>query len=296
MIRRLAEKGGRVRSMRTGSLAILCGCLLAAPGGRAVHGDGPAPRPFGVLNQRSIALTAEYWNPILEFVGRTSGVPLRLVMGKTAPETTQMAVRGELAFVYTNHLFTPERVRLGYRVIARPDNAGIQGNLVVLGGSAAQTMADLAGKTVAFPAREAFVGYWLPMDAILRARLAVRPVFAGNQEGALAQLAAGSVDAAAVNSGILRDYARRTKLDVRVIWASEVFPDLCVMAAPTVPPDVVAAVRNAFVGMNASKEGRATLASVAEGLGLAAPVGFVEARDAEYEPYRRFFRGTLVKE
>jgi phosphonate transport system substrate-binding protein len=285
-----------VRSMRTGCLAVLCACFLAVASGGANGEERPEPLPFGVVNQRSIALMAAYWNPILEYVSRTSAVPLKLGMGKTSEETTRMMVRGDFAFVFTNRLFTPARVSLGYRVIARPDCPGVQGNVVVRGGSPIRSLEDLGGKTVAFPSREAFFGYWLPMDAILRAKIAVQPIFAGNQEGALAQLEAGRVDAAAVNGSIMHGYARRMKLEFRVIWESAVYPDHCIMAAPTVPRDVVAAIRNAFIGMSASREGRAVLASVAEGLGLAAPVGFVEARDAEYEPYRRFFRGTLVKE
>lgn len=282
--------------MRPGRLAALGACWLAATCGESLAQGRPEPLAFGVLNQRSIARTAEYWNPILEYVGRKSGVPLRLAMGKTATETTQMTVRGEFAFAFTNHLFTPERVRLGYRVIARPDNPGIQGNLVVLERSRARSLADLAGMRVAFPSREAFAGYWLPMDAFLRAKVAVRPVFAGNQEGALAQLEAGSVDAAAVNSSFLRDYARQRRLDVRVVWASDVFPDLCVLAAPGVPPESVAAVRAAFVGMTSTPEGRAVLASGAEVLGIPSPQGFVEAADEDYEPYRSFYRRSLVRD
>jgi hypothetical protein len=34
------------------------------------------PYAFNVLNQRTLALTAEYWNPILTYVSKKSGVPL----------------------------------------------------------------------------------------------------------------------------------------------------------------------------------------------------------------------------
>ena len=39
---------------------------------------------FNVLNQRSVALTAQYWNPILTYVSKKSGVPLELKLAKTA--------------------------------------------------------------------------------------------------------------------------------------------------------------------------------------------------------------------
>ena len=79
-------------------------CLLVMGGAAAAE---PVALNFGVINQRSLALTAEYWNPILKYVSARSGVQLRLMMGKTAPETTAQSVKGEHDFVYSNHLFTP---------------------------------------------------------------------------------------------------------------------------------------------------------------------------------------------
>jgi phosphonate transport system substrate-binding protein len=83
--------------------------------------------PFGVLNQRSVSLTAQYWNPILRYLSEKTGVPLSLRIARTANETTDLAVKGELAFVYTNHLFTPDRDKLGYTVLARQEGEAIRG-------------------------------------------------------------------------------------------------------------------------------------------------------------------------
>jgi phosphonate transport system substrate-binding protein len=88
----------------------------------------PAVLHFGVINQRSLALTAEYWNPILEYVSARSGMNLRLKMAKTTPETTAQSVKGEHDFVYSNHLFMPERNRIGFRVIARFDTPPAHGS------------------------------------------------------------------------------------------------------------------------------------------------------------------------
>jgi phosphonate transport system substrate-binding protein len=279
-------------------LALLAFSLAGVAGAPSLRSEPPRAEPlaFGVLNQRSVSLTAEYWNPILDWVSQRSGVPLRLRMGKTATETTQMTVRGDFAFVYTNHLFSPERVRLGYRVLARPDTEGIQGVLVVRSGSNLKTLPDLRGKSVVFPSREAFAGYRVPMDALARAGVAVSATFAGNQEGALAQLFAGRADAASVNSSFARDYARREGVPYDVLWASETFPDLCVMARPDVPPAAVEAVRKALVSMAADPEGRRILEAGAALLNLPSAKGFVVSDDAEYEPYRRFYRTTQVKE
>src|SRR3954469_10967003 len=71
---------------------------------------------FYVLNQRTIALTAQYWNPILTYTSKKSGVPLELKLARTAQEGNAVAEAGKYDFQYTNHFFTPERDRLGWKV------------------------------------------------------------------------------------------------------------------------------------------------------------------------------------
>ena len=52
------------------------------------------------------------------------------------------------------------------------------------------------------------MGYAVPLVALRKARVNVNEVFAGNQEGAMAQLKARRVDAAAVNSRFPRPVRR----------------------------------------------------------------------------------------
>lgn len=250
---------------------------------------------FSVLNQRSPLLTAEYWNPILAYVSKKAGVELKLKMGKTAPETTALTMRGEAQFAYTNHLFLPDRVKLGWRVIARPDTDGIRGQLVVPAGSAITRLEDLAGLTVAFPSAEAFAGYQVPMDALLRKQVRVNALFAGNQEGAMGQLKVGRAAAAGVNEDVMAAFSAREKFPYRVIWSSDNFMDLPVMVSPAVPESDAQAVGRAFAGMRADPEGLRILWDGATLLKLARPVGFLPADDNDYANYRDFYRTTILR-
>lgn len=249
---------------------------------------------FGVVNQRSITLTAELWNPILRYVSARSGVPLHLKMGKTAQETTQMTLRGEFDFVYTNHLFTPERDKLGYLVIARFNTPGIRGQVVVSDKSPMKTLSELQDKEVAFPTPDGFTGYWVPMDGLLRAGVPVKPLFVGNQESAMARLALGSVPAIGVNSQVMENYARREGIKYRVLYSSEPYLDVAVMVHPRVALDKVKRVRQALLGMGADAEGRQILQAAAELLKSRQLQEFIAADNADYENYRRFYRTTRV--
>ena len=250
---------------------------------------------FYVLNQRSVALTAQYWNPIMTYVSKKSGVPLELKLSKTAQEGNAIAEKGGYDFQYTNHFFTPDRDRLGWKVIARPAGPGIRSQIVVPEDSPIQTLHDLNGKDVGFVTPDGFTGYWLPYDALLRAKVKVNVVFTGNQEASSAQLRVNKIAAAGVNSSVMARYGRRESFAYRALWTSEVYQDLCIMANPKVPADQIAAVRAALIGMVHDAEGRKVLEAGAELLKSTGELGFVAADDRDYDNYRRFYKTTQVK-
>lgn len=253
------------------------------------------PLAFYVLSQRTVALTAQEWNPVLTYVGKKSGVPLELKLAKTSYEGNANAEKGLYDFLYTNHFFTPERDKLGYRVIARPAGPGIKSEIVVSAGSPVQSLQDLNGKDVALVSKDGFTGYWLPLDALLKAKVNVNVVITGNQEASAAQLRINKVAAAGVNSSFIARYGRRENFEFRVLWTSELYQDLCIMANPKVPAAKVEAVRNAFAGMAKDPEGRKILETRAELLKSQSELGFVTAENRDYDNYRSFYKQTLVK-
>lgn len=251
---------------------------------------------FNVLSQRSVALTAQYWNPILTYVSQKSGVPLELRLAKTTKEGNAIAERGGYDFLYTNHFFTPERDRLGWRVIARPAGPGIRSEIVVPQDSAIRSLQDLEGKDIALPTPDGFTGYWLPMDALLKAKVNVTAVFVGNQEASFTQLKVKKVAAAGVNSTVMARYGRREGFEYRVLWTSDIYNDLCIMANPKVPKEKITAVRDAFVNMAKDAEGRKVLQAGADLLKMNGEPGFVSAENRDYDNYRAFYRSTQVKQ
>ena len=279
---------------------VLKNIALMAAAVVALHAPGASAQQkkmysFYVLNQRSVALTAQYWNPIITHVSRKSAVPLELKLAKTAQEGNAIAEKGGYDFQYTNHFFTPERDRLGWKAFARPAGPGIRSQIVVPEDSPIQTLQDLHEKDVGFVTPDGFTGYWLPYDALLRANVKANVVFTGNQEASFAQLRVGKIAAAGVNSSVMARYGRRESFKYRALWTSELYGDLCIMAGPKVPNDIVAAVRNALVDMVKDPEGRKVLEGGAELLKSTGELGFVAVEDRDYDNYRKFYRTTKVK-
>lgn len=265
----------------------------------AMHSPGAAAeevRGFYVLNQRTVSLTAQYWNPILTYVSKVSGVALDLKLAKTAQQGNANAEAGMYDFQYTNHFFTPERDPLGWKVIARPTGPGIRSQIVVPEESPIKSLQDLEGKEVGFVSPDGFTGYWVPYDALLRANVNIKRVFTGNQEASFAQMRVYKLAAAGVNSTVMARYGRRESFKYRALWTSEPYGDLCIMAHPKVPADQVAAVKNALINMAKNPEGRRVLQAGADLLKMTGELGFVAADDREYDNYRTFYRTTKVKD
>jgi phosphonate transport system substrate-binding protein len=261
----------------------------------AVPVVGQAQQPtynFSPVNQWDIKLTAAYWNPIIAYVSEKSGVKLNLKIGRTSADTTSYVLANEVEFVFSNHLFSPQREQLGWKVFGRRNTPPLQGQIVVPVDSSITDLAQLKGQEVAFAGPEAFVIYKVPYAHLLAKGIEVKPVFAGNQNGAFAQLFSGKVVAAGGNSQLVDGYSRREGKKFRVLWSSEPFQDLALMASGKVPDKDVKAVAAAFVGMAKDPKGREILHQASQEVGLAADAYFIPASGADYAAYRRFYQSA----
>lgn len=275
----------RTRRLITASgLAGLAG--VAPLGARSQSGHSYR---FSPVNQYGIELTARYWNPIIEHVSSKSGVKLELKIGRTSADTTAYVLANEVEFIFSNHMFSPDREQLGWRVLARRQTAPIHSQVVVLADSPVQKLEQLEGQSVAFPGPEATVAYKFSYGQLLKRNINVQVVFGGNMDGAFAQLASGKVQAAGTQSQLSEGWMKRENRKLRVLWQSEPLHDLALMAARKVPQADAEAVTRAFAGMLTDPTGQKVLASVGELVKLPPSAGFVTSNGSEYAPYRQFF-------
>lgn len=262
--------------------------------GHAVSGHADSYR-FSPVNQYGINLTASYWNPIIRYVSQKSGVAIELKIGRTSADTTAYVLAEEVELVFTNHLFSPEREKLGWKVFGRRNTPPVTGQIVVAADSPAKSLADLEGQTVVYPGPEATVSYKFTHAEILRRRVQVQTAFAGNTDAALVQLFSGRARAAGVNSQLVEQYAKREGKSYRVVWASEPLHDLALMASSKVPSSAIAAISRAFVSMSKDPAGRAILQAAATLVGETQELSFVSSNGSEYAPYRNFYRTAPVE-
>jgi phosphonate transport system substrate-binding protein len=99
----------------------------------------------------------------------------------------------------------------------------------------------------------------------------------------MAQLKARRVEAAAVNSRFLAQYAEREGLRFREIYVSEGYPELAVIVHPRVPAPIVEKIRRALVGMVDDPNAAPIMARIRF-------KGFSPATDKDYDGVRRVYR------
>lgn len=268
-------------------VASLAGLLtLSAP----VQAQENGVYRFSPVNLYGIELTASYWNPIIDYVSTKSGVKLQLKIGRTSADTTAYVLANEVEFVFSNHLFSPERDHLGWKVFGRRATAPIRSQIVVLAESPITRLEQLANEAVAFPGPEGTVTYKFSYAHLLNQKIPVQVVFAGNMDGAFAQLASGKVKAAGTQSQLSAGWSKREGKTLRVLWESDPLNDLALMASKSVAAKDLAAVSKAFLEMGRDPVGQKVLASVSELVKLPPTTAFVSATGADYTGYRNFYQ------
>jgi phosphonate transport system substrate-binding protein len=268
---------------------VLFACALAASARAEPHSYN-----FSPVNQYNLKVSASFWNPIIRYVSEKSGVRLNLKLGRTSADTTSYVLAREVDFAFTNHLFSPDREKMGWTVFGRRDAPPVRAQIVVPADSPVKDLAGLAGGTVVFPGPEALIAYKVPYAELLRHHINVNAVFGGNMDAAFTQLFAGKARASGANSQLVRNYTARENKSFRVLWSSAPFNDLALMASPRVPAADVHAVAKAFLGMRQDPEGRRILDAAAELVRSPDPLGFVAAGDADFASYRAFYANAPI--
>ncbi len=188
---------------------------------------------FSPVNQYNLNLSASFWNPIIKYVSEKSGVNLTLKLGRTSSDTTSYVLAQEVDFAFTNHLFSSERDKMGWKVFGRRDAPALEGQIVVPADSPIHSLSELEGKEVVYPGPEAFIAYKVTSSELVKKR-SIRLLC--SQE-TWTVLSANSLAARPKRWGQLTACKRlhgREGKSFRVLWSSASFNDLALMASPRV--------------------------------------------------------------
>ncbi len=216
---------------------------------------------FGVVPQFEPRKLSAIWTPVLTELERRTGFRLEMVGAARIPEFETEFENGRYDFAYMNPYHSMVATRLQkYEPLVRDGSQQLFGILVTAKDGPVKTVADLAGKTVAFPAPNA-LGASLLMRADLERekKVVVSPVWSQTHTSAYLNAALGKVAAA---GGVMATYTQQSQAvrdKLKIIYETRRVAPHPVMAHPRVPAADREKLRKAFLDMGATVEGKALL-------------------------------------
>ncbi len=246
-----------VKTLRHGIAAALT-CLGLTTGAQA------DTFTVGVVPQFEPRMLAGIWTPILEDLGARTGHEFVLVGSPNIAEFEEAFLDGAFDFAYMNpyHAIVGAEAQ-GYAPILRDGGRTLFGVLVVAKESEYRSVADLAGKTIAFPSPNA-LGAALLMRADLDRvhALDYTAEYVSTHSSAYLNVALGMMDAAGGVMATLNQVDPELRDGLRILYETSKLPPHPVVVHPRVDARIAETVQAAFLEMAASEEGQARLAKV----------------------------------
>ncbi len=265
---------------------------LAAGGG-----EKPATLVVGLTPYMSAGDMRREFEPLVEFLGRAVGLPVRLEIAQSYAEVSEListhrvhvSMLSPFAYVRAKSM-DPGLVLLATQIA---DGASTYiGYIVVRDQPGYDTVQDLKGKRFLFVDRASASGYLYPL-AYLRG-LGIEPerffksiAFAGNHNQVMDDILAGRADGGAVASTVYRmvrtENTEGKKLKLLAKTGRIPYDAYC--ASPHLDQALIEKLRAALLGLSTrSEEGRRVLS------GLTSINGFVAVGDDHYDEVRRVAR------
>ena len=238
------------------------------------------PLEFGVVPQQSATRLAEDWGPLLAEISKRSGVALVFRTAPNIPGFEERLGKGDYDLAYMNpYHYVVFQKASGYRAFAREQDRKIKGILVVKKDSSYRKPADLAGKTVVFPAPAAFAASILPQAEFGRLKIPIEAKFVASHDSVYRAVASGLQEA---GGGIQRTFEatpQEVRDSLRVLSETPSYTPHAFAAHPRVPPEILARVLAAMASLSADETGQRLLAPLAF-------KGIAAAQDKEWNDIR----------
>ncbi|MFZ4537715.1 phosphate/phosphite/phosphonate ABC transporter substrate-binding protein [Propionivibrio sp.] len=267
------------KSLTSFSLSLLLTCLIGAPLPAQAQ-EMQKPLAFAVVPQQSASRLAEEWGPLLAEISKRSGVPLVFRTAPSIPVFEERLGQGDYDLAYMNpYHYVVFHKATAYRAFAKEQDRKIKGILVVRKDSAYRKPADLAGKTVVFPAPAAFAASILPQAEFGRLNIPIEAKFVASHDSVYRAVASGLQEA---GGGIQRTFEAtpaEVRDTLRVLSETPAYTPHAFAAHPRVPAEILARVQAAMASLAGDEAGQRLLAPLAF-------KGIVAAQDKEWNDIR----------
>lgn len=251
-----------ITKMITISLALLTAHFSA----EACLGDqSTSSKPMSVYVVPQLAASQLYssWTPVLENIGKTTGVCFDLEIPATIPDFERVLLKGTPDFAFMNpyHQVMAHNAK-GYIPLVADSKSKLRGVVVVKADSPIKSIYELNGKNIALPAPNSFAASLLVRALLEKQGVTVEPVFVKSHNNVYRSVIVGDIEAGA---GVNYTFSRepiQVREQIRVIFDTPEFMPHPFSANPRVPEELRKKIIDTFFKMSQDAKGRALLDAV----------------------------------
>ncbi len=237
--------------MRFYLAAILLGIGSLLTATNSARAQSETVYKFGVVPQFEPRKLASTWLPILQELAKRTGRQFQMVGSPEIPHFETAFLNGEFDFAYVNpyHAVLAAQ-KFGAVPLVRDGSRSLFGIVVVRKDSAIQTVKELGGKKVAFPAPNA-LGASLVIRAELKSlyEVQVNPIYVNTHSSVYLNVILGRADAGGGVMSTLKRQKPNIQDRLRVLYRTRKMNPHPITAHPRVPIPHRQSVQQAFLDM-----------------------------------------------
>ena len=234
---------------------------------------------FDVVPQLTAAKIYTTWSPLLQRVGQDAKLCFELRVSATIPEFEQKLLKGEPEFVFLNpyHAVLAHQKKKYQPLLADSEDL-LTGILVVRADSPIKHLEELKGKSITFPAPNAFAASLLIRAEMAKKKIDITPVFVKTHSNVYRSVIGKDVIAGGGVNNTLDNEASEVRQQLRVLYETSAYTPHPVATHPSVPASVRERFLTAMLKLTQDEEGRKLL----DGINLHKPQAVTYAK--HYKP------------
>lgn len=219
---------------------------------------------IAIVPQFSVSEIYNAWHPVLKAVSAETGITFKIKPYHSIPDFERGIMNSEVDIAYMNpyHLVMVQRAA-GYIPIIRNGSSKLTGLLVVKKNSPYQSVSDLNGKTIVFPAPNAF-GASLYMRALLQEQMKInfKAKYVKTHTNVWRQVLTGMADAGGGVRATLKKESGKVQNELRILYETPGVNPHPIAVHLRVSESDRKAIQHVFLNLSQSQDFKAMLANI----------------------------------
>lgn len=242
---------------------------------------------FGVVPQQSAKKMVKSWQPLFDYIENYTGLTIDFHTAKDIPSFEANLANGEYDIAYMNPFhFVVFNSSVGYQALAKQKDKRLQGIIVVHKDSGIQSLSELNGAELVFPAPAAFAASIVTSAKLRNENIAFIPRYVNSHDSVYLNvekqffIAGGGIDRTLQSSP--------AQQSLRILWESPLYTPHAIATHPRLSEDERQSIINALISISSD----ASSAHILKNLGMN---GFVKADDSQWDDVRELGISSLSR-